>query len=180
MRGPKGRGGPSPGDRPAPAALAMTQGIMATFTVDQILQAVRSHLAPRTVVTLATSHRDEPWAATAFYVARGHDLYVCQSKRARTLAHMLANPRTAFAVDDRRADAWLQGMGAASVIRGDEEAWARGALQHAAPEFTHHFTNSEYPVLIIRVDELTFVDRSGGIYPRQHLLLQDGVWRFAG
>ena len=45
-----------------------------------------------------------PWAI---------DLYVCQSKRARTLTHMLANPRTAFAVDDRRADVWLQGMGAA-------------------------------------------------------------------
>src|SRR3989475_12920230 len=103
-RGPKGRGGPSPGDRHAPAALAMTQGIMATFTVDQILQAVRSHLAPRTVVTLATSHRDEPWAATAFYVARGHALYVCQRKRARTPAHTLAHPRPAIAVDAHRAD----------------------------------------------------------------------------
>jgi len=152
---------------------------MVELTVDQILQAVRTHLAPRHAVTLATSHRDEPWAATAFYVARGLDLYVCQGKRARTLAHMLANPRTAVAVDDRRADAWLQGLGTASMVKTDEEGWARGALQQAAPEFTHHFTNSEYPVLMIRIDELTFADRSGGIYPRQHLLLQDGVWRFA-
>lgn len=153
---------------------------MVTFTVDQILQAVRAHLASRYVVTLATSHRDEPWAATAFYVARGLDLYICQGMRARTLAHMLANPRTGFAVDDRRADAWLQGLGAASVLRTGEDGWAREALQQAAPEFTHHFTNPEYPVLLIRVDELTFADRSGGIYPRQHLLLADGVWRFAG
>src|SRR3989442_4836281 len=106
----------------------------AEFTVDQILQAVRTHLASRTVVTLATSHRDEPWAATAFYVARGHDLYVCQRQRARTLAHMLANPRTAFAADDRRADAWLQRLGAATVIRDDNGAWVRQSLRQAAPE----------------------------------------------
>jgi len=123
------------------------------FAVDQILQAVQAHLASRHVVTLATSYHDEPWAATAFYVARGLDLYVCQGKRARTLAHMLANPR---------------------------DGWAREALQRAAPEFAHHFTNPDYPVLIIRVDELTFADRSGGVYPRQHLVLADGVWRLAG
>ncbi len=150
------------------------------FAVDQILQAVQAHLASRHVVTLATSYHDEPWAATAFYVARGLDLYVCQGKRARTLAHMLANPRTGFAVDDRRADAWLQGVGTAAVVRTAEDGWAREALQRAAPEFAHHFTNPDYPVLIIRVDELTFADRSGGVYPRQHLVLADGVWRLAG
>lgn len=153
---------------------------MVEFTVDQVLQAVRTHLASRHVVTLATSHRDEPWAATAFYVMRGLDLYVCQGKRARTLAHMMANPRTGFAVDDRRADAWLQGVGTAAVVRAGEEAWAREALQQVAPEFTHHFTNSEYPIVVIRIDELTFADRAGGIYPRQRVLLRDGEWRFAG
>src|SRR5207247_6203804 len=72
------------------------------FAVDQILQAVQAHLASRHVVTLATSYHDEPSAATAFYVARGLDLYVCQGERARPLAHMLSYPRTGFAVDDRR------------------------------------------------------------------------------
>jgi uncharacterized protein YhbP (UPF0306 family) len=149
-------------------------------TVNQVLEAVRKHLTTRHVVTLATSHRDEPWAASAFYIAHDLDLYVCQGRRARTLAHMLANPRTAFAVDDRQADAWLQGLGTANVVRADEERRAREELRAVAPEFTHHFTNPDYPVLIIRVDELTFADRSGGIYPRQHLTLRDGVWEVAG
>lgn len=149
------------------------------FTVGEILDAVRRHLAPRHVVTLATSLHDEPWAATAFYVLWDVDLVVCQGKRARTLAHMLANPRTAFAVDDRKADAWLQGLGSASVLKGDDEARARNELQRVAPEFTRHFSNLEYPVLLIKIDEVAFVDRPGGIYPRQHLNLRDGEWRFA-
>src|SRR5437660_9798827 len=79
------------------------------FAVDQILQAVQAHLASRHVVTLATSYHDEPWAATAFYVARGLDLYVCQGKRAGTLAHMLANPRTECTVECRRGAARSRG-----------------------------------------------------------------------
>lgn len=153
---------------------------MGELSVTRVLEAVRGHLAARHVVTLATSHRDEPWAATAFYVPRGVDLVVCQGKRARTLAHMLANPRTAFAVDDRKAEAWLQGLGTASLVAAGEDGWAREQLQRVAPEFTRHFTNAEYPVLIIRVDELTFADRPNGIYPRQHLVIRDGEWRFVG
>ena len=149
------------------------------FSVNQVLEAVRRHLAQRHVVTLATSLHDEPWAATAFYVPWDIDLVVCQGKLARTLAHMLENPRTAFAVDDRKADAWLQGLGRASVLKGDDEARARDELQRVAPEFTRHFTNLEYPVLLIQIDEVTFVDRPGGIYPRQHFERRDGEWRFA-
>lgn len=149
------------------------------FTVGEILDAIRRHLAERHVVTLATSLNDEPWAATAFYVPWDLALVVCQGKRARTLAHMLGNPRTAFAVDDRKADAWLQGLGQASVLEGDDEARARSELQHVAPEFTRHFTNPEYPVLLIRINEVTFVDRPGGIHPRRHLELRDGEWRVA-
>lgn len=147
--------------------------------MDQILGSAQRHLAARRVVTLATSHQDEPWAATAFYVARNLEVYVCQGKRARTLAHLRVNPRAAFAVDDRQADTWLQGVGTATEIHADDERWAREQLQQAAPEFTRHFINPEYPVLVIHVDEVTFVDRAGGIYPRQHLVLRDGVWRFA-
>lgn len=153
---------------------------MAEFTVDQILEAVRRHLAARHVVTLATSHRDEPWAATSFYVSRGVDLFVCQRKDTRTLAQMLANSRTAFAVDDRKAEAWLQGLGDASPVRGSDDACARERLTQAAPEFTRHFANPDYPVLLIKVDELTLADRPNGIQPRQHLMLRDGEWRFAG
>jgi uncharacterized protein YhbP (UPF0306 family) len=150
-----------------------------TFRIPDVLEAVRRHLSQRHVVTLATARNDEPWAASSFYVTRDLDLFVCQSRRARTLAHMRANPRTAFAVDDRKADAWLQGLGTARVAPADDERWVREQLLAAAPEFTHHFTNPEYPVLVIQVDELTFADRAGGIYPRQHLVLRDGAWRFA-
>ena len=143
-----------------------------------ILDPAKRHLAARHVCTLATSHHDEPWAATCFYVPRGVDLVVCQGKRARTLAHMLANPRTAFAVDDRKAEAWLQGLGNALVLRGDEDGRARELLRRVAPEFTHHFTNPEYPVLLIKVDEFTFADRPNGIYPRQRLVMKNGEWRF--
>lgn len=130
-------------------------------------------------MTLATSHRDMPWAATAFYVARGLELYTCQRKDARTLAQMLANPRTAYAVDDRKVEAWLQGAGAAEVLGGGDDEWARAALQEAAPQFARHFTNPDYPVLVIHTDLVTFVDRPNGISPRQQLTLRDGEWRFA-
>ncbi len=153
---------------------------MAEFTIEQILDAARRHLAARHICTLATSHHDQPWAATSFYVTRGLDVYVCQRRDARTLVHMLANPRTAFAVDDRRVEAWLQGMGDAAVVTGEDEAWARAQLQRAAPEFTRHFANPEYPIVLIRADDLTFVDRPNGIAPRQHLVCSDGAWRFTG
>jgi len=146
--------------------------------LERVLEAVEQHLASRHVCTLATSHQDVPWAATSFYVACGLDLVVCQGRRARTLANMLANPRTAFAVDDRRADAWLQGLGLAERLEADEERRAREALQRVAPEFTHHFTNPDYPVLRIRVQELTFADRPHGIYPRQRLVRQGERWAF--
>jgi len=152
---------------------------MAEFSVEQILDAAQRHLAARHVCTLATSHHDQPWAATSFYVARGLDVYVCQRQDARTLEHMLANPRTALAVDDRKVEAWLQGLGSAAVVTGGDEAWARARLQQAAPEFSRHFTNPDYPIVLIRVDDLTFIDRPNGIAPRQRLIRGDGAWRFA-
>ncbi len=149
----------------------------AQFSVEAILNAIRRHLAARHVCTLATSHRDIPWAATSFYMPRGVDLFVCQGKKARTLENLLANPRGAFAVDDRQAEAWLQGLGTAALANPEDEQWAREQLRRVAPEFTHHFNNPEQPVLLIHVDELTFADRPNGIYPRQHLVLQNGQWR---
>lgn len=152
---------------------------MDEFTVSEILDAIRRHLQARHVVTLATSHRDEPWAATAFYVAQDLNVVTCQRKDARTLAQMLANPRTAFTIDDRKVEAWLQGSGNAATLAGADDAWAREALQKAVPEFSRHFTNMEFPTLVIRPDLFTFVDRPNGISPRQRLLLRDGEWRFA-
>lgn len=148
------------------------------FTSEAVLDAIRSHLARRRVCVLATSVNDVPWAAASFYVARDLDMFVCQGRRARTLANMRINPRTAFAVDDRKAEAWLQGTGRVEFVTGQDEVWARESLRAAAPEFTHHFTNPEQPVLIIRPQELTFADRENGIYPRQHLVMREGVWVF--
>ena len=149
------------------------------LTVEAVLSAIGRHLAARHVCTLATSHGDVPWAATSFYVSREVNLFVCQGKRARTLANMRVNPRVAFAVDDRKAEAWLQGMGKAEPAGAEDEAWAREQLQRVAPEFTRHFNNPEYPVLLIRVDELTFADRPNGIHPRKHVINQNERWVFA-
>ena len=148
------------------------------LTVETVLDAIRRHLEARHVCTLATSHRDVPWAASSFYVPREVDILVCQGKRARTLANMLANPRVGFAVDDRKAEAWLQGLGRAELAGPQDNAWAREQLQRVAPEFTHHFNNPEYPVLFIRVDELTFADRPNAIR-RRRLIDQNGKWVFA-
>lgn len=142
----------------------------------QVLDAARAHLAARRVCTLATSHRDRPWAASSFYVARELDIYVCQRSDARTLLHLRANPRVAFAVDDREARAWLQAAGTARPVEGEEDAWARAQLTRIAPEFERHFASPDYPVLRIETDEITFVDRQAPI-PRRHLVRVDGVWR---
>jgi len=150
-----------------------------SLTAEAILEAVHRHLAARHVCTLATSQGDVPWAASSFYVARGIDLFVCQGKRARTLANMRANPKVGFAVDDGKAEAWLQGLGTAAPAGREDEAWAREQLRERAPEFTHHFTNPEQPVLLISVAEVTFSDRPHGIHPRQHLQSKDGRWEFA-
>ena len=149
------------------------------WTVEAVLAAISRHLAGRHVCTLATSHGDVPWAATSFYVSRDVDPFVCQGKRARTLANILYNPRVGFTVDDRKAEAWLQGLGRAEAAGPEDDAWARSALQRVAPEFTRHFNNPEYPVLLIRVDELTFADRPNGIHPRKHVINQNGKWVFA-
>lgn len=148
-------------------------------TVERVLDAAREHLARRHVCTFATSHRDVPWAASAFYVARDLDIFTCQRKDARTLAQMLANPRTAFAVDDRKAEAWFQALGTARPVSAEDEAWARRALERAAPEFVRHFTNPEYPVLRVQVEEFTFADRRAGVIPRRRLRREGERWRFA-
>src|SRR3990172_1081318 len=103
--------------------------------VETVLTAARKHLADRFVCTFATSHQDVPWAASAFYVARELDIFTCQRKDARTLRQMLANPTVGFAVDDRKAEAWLQALGSARLASPVEDEWAREALQRAAPEF---------------------------------------------
>jgi uncharacterized protein YhbP (UPF0306 family) len=149
------------------------------LTVPRVVEAARGYLAGRHVCTFATSHHDIPWAASAFYVARDLDVFTCQRKDARTLAQMLANPTTAFAVDDQKAEAWFQALGTAHRAAADEEAWAREALQRAAPEFSRHFTNPDYPVLLVRVEEFTFADRGAGIIPRRRLRREGENWRFA-
>ncbi|MDQ7843119.1 MAG: pyridoxamine 5'-phosphate oxidase family protein [Armatimonadota bacterium] len=151
----------------------------ARLDVQTILAAARGYLARRHVCTFATSQDDVPWAASGFYVARELDIFTCQRKDARTLAQMLANPRVGFAVDDRTTGAWLQALGTARPATTEEEAWAREALRRAAPEFTAHFSNPDYPVLAVLVGEFTFIDRAAGIVPRQHLILGPGGWRFA-
>ncbi len=148
------------------------------FSLEQILDAIRHHLAARHTCVLATCRADIPWAASSFYVSRDLDLYVCQGRTARTLDNMRANPRTAFTVDDRQAAAWLQGVGRAGVVDPADDRWARERLQVVAPEFTHHFTNPQQPVLRVSVEELAFADRPGGIYPRQHLVQRNGAWEF--
>jgi len=149
------------------------------LTVPRVLEAAREHLARRHVCTFATSHHDTPWAASAFYVARDLDIYTCQRKDARTLAQMLVNPRAAFAVDDQKAEAWLQALGTARRAAAEDETWAREALQRAAPEFVKHFANLAYPVLQVRVEEFTFADRGAGIIPRRRLRREGEQWRFA-
>jgi uncharacterized protein YhbP (UPF0306 family) len=149
------------------------------FSLEQILDAIRRHLAARHICVLATCRADVPWAASSFYVSRDLDLYVCQGRHARTLENMRANPRTAFTVDDRQAAAWLQGIGCAGPVSPEDDRWAREALQVVAPEFTHHFTNPQQPVLLIRIEEVAFADRPGGIYPRQYLVQRNGSWEFA-
>jgi uncharacterized protein YhbP (UPF0306 family) len=149
------------------------------LTVERVLGAARGHLARRHVCTFATSHHDVPWAASAFYVARDLDILTCQRKDARTLAQMQANPRTAFAVDDRKTEVWFQALGTARPATADEDSWARDALQLAAPEFARHFTNLAHPVLLVHVEEFTFVDRTAGITPRRRLLREGDQWRFA-
>lgn len=149
------------------------------LSVETLLAAARNHLAERFVCTFATSSGDVPWAASAFYVARALDVFTCQRKDARTLRQMLANPRVSFAVDDRKAEAWLQALGTARPATPAEDVWAREALRRAAPDFGRHFINPDYPVVLVRVSELTFVDLSAGIVPRQHLILDGVEWRFA-
>jgi len=149
------------------------------LTVERVVEAARTHLARRHVCTFATSHHDVPWAASAFYVARDLDVFTCQRSDARTLTQMRANPRSAFTVDDGKVEAWFQGLGTARPASREEEAWAREALQRAAPEFARHFTNPESPVLLVRPEEFTFVDRLAGIIPRRRLLREDDRWRFA-
>lgn len=152
---------------------------MPEFTIEHVLSAIQRHLDARHICTLATSYRDRPWAATSFYFPRGLDVFVCQRSDARTLEQMRANPHTAFAVDDRKVDAWLQGLGTASSVEGPDEAWARAQLQRVAPEFVRHFANPEYPIIRIQASDLTFADRSNGITPRQHLIFTNHAWRFA-
>ena len=147
--------------------------------VETVLTAARKHLADRFVCTFATSHQDVPWAASAFYVARELDIFTCQRKDARTLRQMLANPTVGFAVDDRKAEAWLQALGSARLASPVEDEWGREALQRAAPEFGRHFANPDYPVVLVHVSEITFVDRNAGIVPRQHLILDGAEWRSA-
>ncbi|HXF81334.1 MAG TPA: pyridoxamine 5'-phosphate oxidase family protein [bacterium] len=149
------------------------------FTVETILDAARGHLARRHVCTFATSHHDVPWAASAFYVAQGLEVFTCQRHDARTLRQMRANPRVSFAVDDGKAEAWFQALGTARPVSPDEERWAREALRAAAPEFVRHFDNPDYPIIRISPSEFTFVDRGAGIVPRQHLILGPEGWRFA-
>lgn len=151
----------------------------ATLDVQTVLMAAQKYLSERSVCTFATSQRDIPWAASAFYVVRGLNIFTCQRKDARTLAHMRANPNVAFAVDDSKVEAWFQGLGDCRIASGPDDAWARGQLQRAAPEFAKHFANLDYPVLMISVREFTYADRGGGIIPRQHLIRAGDEWRFA-
>lgn len=149
------------------------------LSVEMILEAARAHLARRHVCTFATSQGDVPWAASAFYVAEDLDIFTCQRNDARTLRQMLANPRVSFAVDDRKAEAWLQALGTSRLVTGPEEEWAREALCAAAPEFVRHFRNPDYPVMKVTVLEFTLVDRNGGIVPRQQVVRDGTGWRFA-
>jgi uncharacterized protein YhbP (UPF0306 family) len=149
------------------------------FAVETILEAARRHLARHHVCTFATSYRDVPWAASAFYVVQGLDVFTCQRNDARTLRQMLANPRVSFAADDRTAEAWFQALGTARPASPEEERWARAALSAAVPGFVRHFDNPEYPIVRILTSEFTFVDRGAGIVPRQHLILGPEGWRFA-
>jgi len=117
-------------------------------------------------LTLATSSREGPWAATFTYVNDGSDIYFWTRAGSTTSGQLDENPRAAFTVDEYAED-WrqtkgVQGRGEVTVVQGESVARAADLFGQKYPKLRPGSTSA---VMFFHIEPSTleFIDNSRGV-----------------
>jgi uncharacterized protein YhbP (UPF0306 family) len=132
----------------------------------QVPAEVLDYLGSKKTLTLPTSGRDGPWAATFTYVNDGPTIYIWTRPGSNTARHIDENAIVAFAIDEYTDD-WrdtkgVQGRAKAAVVEGEDLARAADLFGQKYPELRPGSTSA---VVFFRLepDALEFIDNSRGV-----------------
>lgn len=146
---------------------------------DKVLDYLRNH----TVATLATSSKDDPWAAAVFYVNDGYTLYFLSEPDSRHCRNLAENPRIAVTIQEDYSD-WLeikgvQLEGVVSETSGVEEDRARklygrkfpvvGLLAQAPAAIVKALAKVRWYKIVPQ--RIYFIDNSAGLGQRREITL---------
>lgn len=117
-------------------------------------------------LTLATSSREGPWAATFTYVCEGADLYFWTRPGSTTSGQLDESPRAAFTIDEYAED-WrqtkgVQGRGEVTVVTGEQIARVADLFGQKYPQLRPGSTSA---VMFFHIEPSTldYIDNSRGV-----------------
>ncbi len=124
------------------------------------------YLRAQKTLTLATTGRDGPWAATMTYVHSGRDIYIWTRPDTNTARNLSDDPTVAFTIDEYAGD-WrqtrgLQGRGEATSVEGEGVAVASDLFGDKFPDLRPGSTTT---VLFFKITPRTldFIDNTRGV-----------------
>ncbi len=139
---------------------------------------VLDYLAKHTVMTLATTGPDGPWAAAVFYCTREFDLFFLSADHTRHAQNLASNPKVAATIQENYHD-WpeIQGIqlsGMVEVLAGKERQVAIALYEQKYP-----FVKTASPAIkkglqilnwyCLSPDKLYFIDNRKGFGHRDKI-----------
>lgn len=133
---------------------------------EQVPSEVEDFLGRCKTLTLATSSREGPWAATFTYVSDGSDIYFWTRPGSRTTNQIDENANAAFAIDEYAED-WrqtkgVQGRGEVAVVQGEGIAKVADLFGQKYPDLRPGST-SAVMFFHIKSSMLEYIDNSRGV-----------------
>jgi uncharacterized protein len=151
---------------------------------EELKRRILQYMDDHNTMTLATSDKDAPWAATVFYASDGFKLYFFSAPDSRHCQNLAANPRVAVTIQEDYHD-WRQIKGiqlegrVAAVDSLIEKGKAMTAYARKYPDVIKIFTDPQsgglykafLKVKFYRVapERVFFIDNEQGFGKRQEL-----------
>jgi hypothetical protein len=148
----------------------------------QILEYLQSH----NTMTLATTHGDQPWAATVFFASEGLRLYFFSAPNSRHCQNLELNPRVAVTIQEDYQD-WrkikgIQLEGRVTLVDGViDKAKAMAIYARKYPGIIKLFTDPASGVFhraflkvkfyCVETEKIFYIDNEQGFGNRQELVL---------
>ncbi|MFQ5821354.1 MAG: pyridoxamine 5'-phosphate oxidase family protein [Candidatus Heimdallarchaeota archaeon] len=136
---------------------------------EEVYRVMQEILKDCKVCTLATESDKKPWATTMFFAVEGLYIYCIIEDRGQGMSNLKKNPIVALSIDNRTPDKFVQAVGMAEVVEGNEEVKGRRLVLERVPEYRPFFEMVTTSVVRITLKRVHITDVPRGWFPAKVL-----------